>query len=128
MILQGETEHKIVKTLYSRASKANAAKSIAKHQGRGRALRKMAQCNKAVSENLNLDDQRPRKRRKVQKDPLLLFEDEDTLPFANPDDRYHIAGDEKMKLNVYQWPDKELSDRDAAYKVCHAPVVCSIID
>jgi hypothetical protein len=127
MILQGETEHKIVKTLYSRASKANAAKSIAKHQGRGRALQ-MAQCNKAVSENLNLDDQRPCKRRKVQKDPLLLFEDEDTLPFVNPDDRYHIAGDKKMKLNVYQWPDKELSDRDAAYKVYHAPVVCSIID
>jgi hypothetical protein len=127
MILQGETEHKIVKTLYSRASKANAAKSIAEHQGHGRALQ-MAQCNKAVSENLNLDDQRPRKHRKVQKDPLLLFEDEDMLPFVNPDDRYHIAGDKKMKLNVYQWPDKELLDRDVAYKVYHAPVVCSIID
>jgi hypothetical protein len=127
MILQGETEHKIVKTLYSRASKANVAKSIAKHQGRGRALQ-MAQCNKAVSENLNLDDQHPCKHRKVQKDPLLLFEDDDTLPFVNPDDCYHIAGNKKMKLNVYQWPDKELLDRDAAYKVYHAPVVCSIID
>jgi hypothetical protein len=128
MILQGETEHKMVKTLYSRASKANAAKSIAKHQGRGRALRKMAQCNKAVSENLDLDDQRPRKRRKVQKDPMLLFEDEDKVPFANPDDHYHVALDEKMKLNVYQWPDKELSERNAAYKVCHVIVVCSIVD
>ncbi|KAK2467951.1 hypothetical protein APHAL10511_000246 [Amanita phalloides] len=112
----GKTEHKMVKRLYSRASKANTAKSITKHQGRGRALHKMAQCNKAISENLDLDDQHPCKHHKIQKDPMLLFEDKDKLPFANPNGHYHIAGNEKMKLNVYQWPGKELSDRNTAYK------------
>lgn len=117
-LLQGETEHKMVKGLYSRASKANAVKSIAKRQGRGRVLRKMGRCNEAVSKNLDTEDQRPRKRRKIQKEPILRFEDEEILPFSNPGDHYHIANDEKIKLNIYQWPDKELLDREPAYKVC----------
>jgi hypothetical protein len=33
------------------------------------------------------------------------------------ENHYHIANDEKIKLNIYQWPDKELLDREPAYKV-----------
>lgn len=54
--------------------------------------------------------------KKKQKGPMLLLEDEENLPYTDPNDHYHIGKSTKYKLNIYQWPDEEL-EQDIVYKV-----------
>ena len=111
---KGETQHRTVKKYYSRASKAHPTQSIAKRQRRERTLHKIANRNKAAEANSNVDDHRATKRRR--KEPVLDFEDEERLPYTNPEVHYHISSDTKEKINIYLWPDEEL-EKDVAYKV-----------
>ena len=54
--------------------------------------------------------------KKKRKGPMLLLEDEEKLPYTDPNDHYHIGKSMKYKLNIYQWPDEEL-EQDFVYKV-----------
>lgn len=70
--------------------------------------------------NLKADDQRAsrsqRTARNKRTEPMLLFQDEEKLPYTDPNAHYHIGKSTKYKLNIYQWPDEELA-QDVAYKV-----------
>ncbi|KIL54289.1 hypothetical protein M378DRAFT_19051 [Amanita muscaria Koide BX008] len=109
----GETQHKTVKKYYSRASKAHPTQSIAKRQRRERTLHKIAHRNKAAEANSNIDEHRPTKRRR--KRSMLDVEDEENLPYTDPEVHYHISSDKKDKVNIYSWLDEELEE-DIAYK------------
>ncbi|KAF8675505.1 hypothetical protein AX14_005100, partial [Amanita brunnescens Koide BX004] len=98
----GEMQHKKVKGFYSRASKAHPTQSISKQQQRECTLCKITEREWA-------------KYRTGQKGPMLLFEDEEKLPYMDPNAHYHIGSSTKFKLNIFQWPDEEL-EQDIAYK------------
>ena len=61
--------------------------------------------------------------KKNGKGQMLGLEDHRKLPYTDPNDHYHIGKSTKFKLNIYEWPDKEL-EQDFVYKVrlmffCH---------
>ena len=115
--LQGETQHKKVKIFYKRASKAKATRSITKHERRERVLRNIAECSQAAEINMNAaQNQVSSQQKKNRKGAMLGLEDHEKLPYTDPNDHYHIGKSTKFKLNIYEWPGKEL-EQDFVYKV-----------
>ena len=115
-IQQGETQHKRVKKNYTWASKAQPTRSIAKIQRREDLLRKMEDKHQAIDLHSNSVGQASGSRQRVKNGPMLRLEDEENLPYTRPEAQYHIAGDTKYRLNIYQWPDDDMAN-DIAYKV-----------
>ncbi|KIL55287.1 hypothetical protein M378DRAFT_173752, partial [Amanita muscaria Koide BX008] len=103
----GETQHKLVKKYYSRASKAHPERGISKQQRRERALLKIAERCNAVDKNLSRDNASESHARRADISPTLRFQDAEKLPYSDPQTKYHIASDTKYKVNVYQWPGDE---------------------
>ncbi|KIL55572.1 hypothetical protein M378DRAFT_90703 [Amanita muscaria Koide BX008] len=90
----GEAQHKIAKRYYSRASKAEHTRSIARQQ------------------NLEADsNSRPQVKRKRAN--LALDAEREDLPCTDPNSHYHMASDTKNKFNIRQWPGDELEDDPA---------------
>ena len=115
--IQGETQHKKVKVYYKRASKSQSTRSITKREHRERVLRNIAECSRVAEVNMNADNHVVNtQQKKKRKGPMLLLEDEEKLPYTDPNDHYHIGKSMKYKLNIYQWPDEEL-EQDFVYKV-----------
>ncbi|KAF8322961.1 hypothetical protein F5887DRAFT_1086897 [Amanita rubescens] len=113
----GETQHKKVKVYYKRASKSQSTRSITKRERRERILRNIAECSRAAEANMNAANHPVNtQQNKKRKGPILLLEDEEKLPYTDPNDHYHIGKSTKYKLNIYQWPDEELLEQDFVYK------------
>jgi hypothetical protein len=108
--MQGELEHRRGKRCYKRANKGMFIVGIGKQIRRERLMHRLRERNK-----------RQQQREDVENLPTVPFEVEEALPATSPDQHHHISKDNRQKVQVFQWTEK--NKKDPAVKVSFSTFV-----
>jgi hypothetical protein len=104
--MKGELEHRRGKRCYKRVNKGKFIVGIGKQIRRERLMHRLRERNKRQQ----LED--------VDNLPTVPFEVEEILPATSPNQHHHISMDNRQKVQVVQWIDK--NKKDPAVKVSRA--------
>ncbi|OJA13561.1 hypothetical protein AZE42_10057, partial [Rhizopogon vesiculosus] len=110
----GESEHRRVKCLFLRVSKARFTAGITKQQRREHILFKMAEASPygKTGKGKGKPEQDTGKGKVLQQHdaPALRFEDSESLPYSDPLCHYHISSSTRYHVNIYNWLANHKSD------------------